>query len=173
MRIIVFGTTGMLGKYVSEYYKTFNYNVIEVNRKDVDVTDHNELYAMLNYLDLKMNDVVINCIGLVKQRININDLDFILTNAVFPHILANYCEARGAKMIHPSTDCVYSGLKGWYSEEDLHDAIDVYGKSKSLGEPKNCTVIRTSIIGEELRNKSSFIEWVKANKKNIPKTIRY
>jgi dTDP-4-dehydrorhamnose reductase len=78
--------------------------------------------------------------------------------------LANVCEYYDVKMIHPTTDCVYSGNKGKYSENDNYDVYDVYGMTKALGEPKNCTVIRTSIIGEEVNQGRSLIEWVKSEK---------
>jgi dTDP-4-dehydrorhamnose reductase len=70
-------------------------------------------------------------------------------------------------MIHPTTDCVYSGLKGSYNEDDKYDVSDVYGMSKAMGEPSNCTVIRTSIIGEELENKKSFLEFVRNSDSEI------
>lgn len=66
-------------------------------------------------------------------------------------------------MIHPTTDCVFSGKKGGYVETDVHDELGSYGMSKSLGEPVGCTCIRTSIIGRELFNKKSFLEWVISN----------
>jgi dTDP-4-dehydrorhamnose reductase len=166
MKIFVLGHTGMLGRYVSTYLKSQGHNVINVSRDEIDATKVKEenLRAILYHMGLKKDDVVINCIGMIKQKKDINELEFILVNSVFPRILANVCENEEAHMIHPSTDCVYSGKKGLYSELDIHDAMDVYGRTKSLGEPSNCTVIRTSIIGEELRGKLSFIEWVKSNK---------
>jgi dTDP-4-dehydrorhamnose reductase len=69
-------------------------------------------------------------------------------------------------MIQPTTDCVFSGTRGMYSEDDVHDEINAYGSSKSLGEPFGCTIIRTSIIGKELVNKKSFLEWVISNNNN-------
>jgi dTDP-4-dehydrorhamnose reductase len=94
----------------------------------------------------------------------LGDLNAILVNSVFPHILANVCEKLNINLIHPTTDCVYIGNKGNYTEKDEHDIQDVYGRTKSLGEPKNCMVIRTSIIGEETDNKRSLVEWVKSQK---------
>ena len=73
------------------------------------------------------------------------------------------CEKFGSRLIHITTDCVFSGQKGKYTEEDVHDCLDFYGKTKSLGEPTNAMVIRTSIIGEELSGKVSLIEWAKSN----------
>ena len=86
------------------------------------------------------------------------------------------------KLIHITTDCVFTGLTGFYTETSTHDSLDIYGKTKSLGEPEKATVIRTSIIGEELYNKKSLLEWVKTNKNNriekqkyfkLPKTNSY
>ena len=102
-------------------------------------------------LHVKSGDVIINCIGTIKPRVDsLGDLNAILVNSVFPRVLANVCETLGVNMIHPTTDCVYTGTKGSYDETDKYDVNDVYGMSKALGEPNNCTVIRTSIIGEEV-----------------------
>jgi len=166
MKIFVLGHTGMLGGYITTYFKLKQYDVINVSRNEIDASTIFEagLRAKLFHLGMRTGDVVINCIGMIKQKKDINPLDFIIVNAVFPRILANACEKEGVHLIHPTTDCVYSGLRGSYTEDDPHDALDVYGKTKSLGEPENATVIRTSIIGEELRGKLSFIEWVKSSK---------
>jgi len=83
---------------------------------------------------------------------------------MFPRILANCVETIGGFMIHPTTDCVYTGNKGSYDETDTFDVGDVYGMTKALGEPENCMVIRTSIIGEEVGQGRSLVEWVKSSK---------
>jgi dTDP-4-dehydrorhamnose reductase len=160
MRIFVLGSTGMLGRYVFTYLNSLKkYDVVGVTRKMVDATK----VRGNSFTSIVKGDVVINCIGVIKQRNKINPVDFILANSAFPWRVANHCEHVGAKFIHVTTDCVFSGAKGAYNEESLHDAIDIYGRTKSLGEPDNCCVIRTSIIGEELRNKVSLLEWVKSN----------
>lgn len=166
MKIFVLGGKGMLGRYVSTYFKLEGHNVVDITRKELDVIHlrEEELRAKLFFLGLRKGDVIINCIGMIKQRSDASDLDFIYINSMFPHILANVCENEGCKMIHPTTDCVYDGLLGRYTEDILHNALDVYGKSKSLGEPKNATVIRTSIIGEEIGQARSLVEWIKSNK---------
>lgn len=168
MNIFILGSNGMLGKYVSSYFKTNNYNVVNITRNELDVLNlrEEELRSKLFHLNLKENDIIINCIGMIKQRTNINDIDFIYINSIFPRILSNICEKENVKLIHPTTDCVYDGLKGNYIETDLHTATDVYGMTKSLGEPINATVIRTSIIGEEVGQSRSLVEWVKSNKNN-------
>ena len=165
MRITVFGYTGMLGRYVYEYFWRRNYNVVGVSRVDLDIATTNE--KELLSLGLLPNDVVINCAGLIKQRENISDSDFMSVNAAFPILLSKVCETVGCHLIHITTDCVFSGRTGFYTEISLHDATDVYGQSKSLGEPVNATTIRTSIIGEECGQSRSLLEWIKSNKGNL------
>lgn len=109
-------------------------------------------------------DYVINCIGTIKPFMAKDPIASIRINSIFPRELANACEKVGSKLIHITTDCVYSGAKGNYTEDDPHDALDDYGKSKSLGEPSNCMVIRTSIIGEEIHKNASLLEWAKSQK---------
>ena len=92
----------------------------------------------------------------------------IKVNSLLPHILAKVKAKKNCQVIHITTDCVFSGKDGFYTEESLHDAKDEYGKSKSLGESALNTNIRTSIIGEEILNKKSLLEWVKSqNNKQI------
>lgn len=158
----------MLGKYVYKYFLSLkNYNVIGLNRKDIDAskdTSSDLKTKLIKYQVLDINTIVINCMGMIKSRKDIDDIDFIYVNSIFPRILANACDFLGFKIIHPTTDCVFDGLKGKYDENNLHNATDVYGKTKSLGEPENATVIRTSIIGEEINQSRSLIEWIKSNK---------
>ena len=167
MKIYVFGYTGMLGRYVYTYLKSKGYGVVGISRKDMDITAFTEpqLRANLFHLGFKKDDVIINCMGTIKPMVDkYGTLNAIKVNSLFPHLLANVCEAEGYKMIHITTDCVFSGKKGMYNEDDLHDCTDVYGKTKSLGEPNNCTVIRTSIIGEEVEQTRSLVEWIKSMK---------
>lgn len=167
-RIFVLGASGMLGRYVWKYLATKDYTVIPVNRDVIDASSMTEekLRAILEVvLHVKSGDVIINCVGTIKPRVDsLGDLNAILVNSVFPRVLANVCETLGVNMIHPTTDCVYSGARGSYDETDVYDVSDVYGMSKALGEPKNCTVIRTSIIGEEVGQTRSLVEWVKSMK---------
>jgi dTDP-4-dehydrorhamnose reductase len=107
-------------------------------------------------------DVLINCIGIVKQLPAAQDsLQSIAINALFPHQLAQICREKNMRFIHMSTDCVFSGRKGNYSEKDPSDAEDLYGKTKYLGEVDypGCLTIRTSIIGRELDTAHGLIEW--------------
>jgi len=166
MNIYVLGSNGMLGSYTLKYL-SLKFNVTSINRDKIDASNSTEdsIGNTLKLLKIKSGDVIINCIGSIKPRVlELGDLNAIKVNSIFPRLLANACETLGIKLIHPTTDCVYSGLKGSYNEKDGRDATDVYGMTKALGEPNNCTIIRTSIIGEEINQKRSLIEWVKSNK---------
>lgn len=107
-------------------------------------------------------DVVINCIGLIKQLADVEDpLIAIPINSLLPHRLARLCAVAGARLIHVSTDCVFSGSKGNYLESDVSDAKDLYGRSKYLGEVDypNTITLRTSIIGHELGSAHGLVGW--------------
>jgi len=120
------------------------------------------LEAMHIAIDKINPEVIINCIGIVKQLPAAQDpLQSISINALFPHQLAQICRKKNIRLIHMSTDCVFSGHKGNYSETDTSDAEDLYGKTKYLGEVNypGCLTIRTSIIGRELETKHGLIEW--------------
>ena len=107
-------------------------------------------------------DIVINCIGIVKQLADSNDpLIALPINALLPHRLARLAQVAGARLVHMSTDCVFSGAKGNYVEGDLPDAYDLYGRSKLLGEVDypNAITLRTSIIGHELTGNRSLVDW--------------
>ena len=166
MKVCILGTSGMLGKYVEKHFESLNYEVISINRDIIDASSVSENYLKFIFtsLGLSKDDVIINCIGTIKPRIDaLGDLNGILVNSVFPRIIANVCESMEINLIHPTTDCVYSGLKGSYDENDKYDVSDVYGMSKAMGEPSNCTVIRTSIIGEEVGQGRSLVEWIKSS----------
>ncbi len=105
---------------------------------------------------------VVNCAGLVKQRDASTDiLENLEINAVAPHRIARLCRDAGARLIHVSTDCVFSGRRGMYAERDLADAEDLYGRTKFLGEPEgpHCLTLRTSFVGRELSAKAGLLEW--------------
>jgi dTDP-4-dehydrorhamnose reductase len=112
-------------------------------------------------------DAVINCIGIIKQRSSAKQSILSLEiNALLPHRLAVLCRLAGARLVHMSTDCVFSGRKGNYTESDVSDAEDLYGRSKFLGEvdEEGCITLRTSIVGHELSRKRSLLEWVLAQR---------
>ena len=106
-------------------------------------------------------EVVINCIGIIKQLENSNPMYPIMVNTLLPHQIANVCRAANIRMIHISTDCVFSGNTGSYTELSESDAIDLYGRTKFLGEVyyPHCLTLRTSIIGMELKNYLGLVEW--------------
>lgn len=107
-------------------------------------------------------DVVINAVGVIKQLPTAKDPIVSLTiNSLLPHRLAVLCQATRVRLIHISTDCVFSGRKGMYNENDMSDAEDLYGRSKFLGEINGpgCLTLRTSIIGRELGTSSGLVEW--------------
>ena len=146
----------VLLKRLSNYNK---YTIFDITRNKeerennfaCDVTNFNSLFEIIKKLN---PDYIINCIGvLIKGSIK-DPSNAILINALLPHKLVQFSKAINAKLIHISTDCVFDGLKGGYSETDIKTAQDTYGLSKSLGEindDKNLT-LRTSIIGPELKN---------------------
>lgn len=155
MRVFIFGASGMLGSYLTKYLKNF-FNVVPITRKNIDLNG-NFLLITSKY-KFNSDDVIINAAGIIKQR-NYSAQELIRVNSLFPHFLSTL----NCNVIHITTDCVFSGKDGSYDEDSLHDCLDDYGKSKSLGECKDLTIIRTSIIGEELHNKKSLVEWVKSN----------
>jgi dTDP-4-dehydrorhamnose reductase len=119
-------------------------------------------HAVSSLLLAEKPQVVVNAVGIVKQRdAAVDALESIEVNSLFPHHLANACHLVEAHLIHISTDCVFSGEKGSYTEADNPDPIDLYGRSKLLGEVSapGCLTIRTSMIGLELANYSSLVEW--------------
>lgn len=128
-----------------------------VSLSDVDNQDQ-----LIKLFATEHPDVVINCVGLIKQLEKANDpLSVLPLNAMLPHRLAGLCKISGARLIQISTDCVFSGKVGNYLEEDLSDATDLYGKSKFMGEVtySNCITLRTSIIGHELNGNYALLEW--------------
>lgn len=169
-KILIFGSNGMLGNYLKSYLSQ-SYNIISLTRNDYDLgkLSINGLTDLLTKNGITSNDVVINCAGVIpqasKQR-GLNTRLYFTINSLFPVILGQICDSMGAKMIHITTDCVFSGKDGSYDENSIHDELNDYGMSKSLGELCKATIIRTSIIGEEIINKRSLLEWVVSNRGN-------
>lgn len=177
MKILVLGASGMLGnamiRVLSEkddwqVYGTvrsesskrfFKADIAERLIIGVDVEQHDSL--MQAFIRTRP-DVVINCVGLIKQLADAEDpLQAIPINAMLPHRLAKLCELSGSRLVHMSTDCVFSGDKGGYREADPSDARDVYGRSKYLGEVSysHAVTLRTSIIGHELQSTHGLVGW--------------
>jgi dTDP-4-dehydrorhamnose reductase len=177
-KIAVIGSTGMLGREVSR--TTYpGYNLIELNRRSsptVNSNEHLQIDSNLNNLEAKMNfeevDYIINCAGLIRQKIEENNPESrrraFEANFEIPLKLVTLSEKYNFKIIQIGTDCVFSGHKGSYVETDSHDAQDLYGKSKSLGEipHENLSVLRTSIIGLEVESNSSLLSWLLSQPKN-------
>ena len=164
MEIFIFGSNGMLGNYIRSFLSQ-KYQVTGFTRDDYDLSKL-KIESLSNLLPLKENDIVINCAGVIPQAAKDRDIDRRLcfqVNSIFPVILSMICKQKNAKFIHITTDCVFSGKDGNYNENSIHDETSDYGISKSLGELCCGTIIRTSIIGEEIYNKRSLLEWVRAN----------
>jgi dTDP-4-dehydrorhamnose reductase len=160
VKILIVGSTGMLGYAVSSYFKTNDYDVVELSRNEFDIANDS-----MDKFESYLNGVgaVINCAGVIKPTIAKNSIENVLKiNSLFPRNLAMVCNKRDIKCFHITTDCVYTGKKGKYSEEDYFDADDLYGLSKNAGENKDCMVLRTSIIGEENGQSRSLLEWAKS-----------
>ncbi|MCK4614029.1 MAG: SDR family oxidoreductase [Thermoplasmata archaeon] len=161
-RAVVIGANGMLGYGVSEYFKEHNYDVIEITRKEFDIAkDHIEKLDAT----IKECDFIVNCAGVIKPRIARTPVEDVLkVNAIFPRNLAKLSNKYDKQCFHITTDCVFSGKKGNYDENDYYDAENLYGLSKNAGDIAECMVIRTSIIGEEKNNNRSLLSWVKSQK---------
>ena len=166
MKIVIFGSNGMLGNYLKSYLGK-KYELLPLTRKDIDISiaDESKLLQFMHD-NINKDDIIINACAILKQDEN-NIIDMIKVNSLFPHILAKFKKEVGCNVIHITTDGVFSGKKGSYIESDEHDGIDVYGKSKSLGENPTITNIRTSIIGEEKTNNKYLLEWVISNKGKV------
>lgn len=138
---------------------SFPQNLDHLVRRGVDATSERQMLGLLEELS---PDAVINCAGLIKQRQEGQDPEpAIIANALLPHRLARICAPVGARLVHLSTDCVFSGATGNYREESLPDCTDVYGRTKLLGEVTygDAVTLRTSIIGPELDRGLGLVSW--------------
>ena len=155
--IYVLGSTGMMGRYLCSYFTQQGMEFTPVSRPTLDASDDMSISRFANRLC--QGDVVINVIGVTNKKLEGVSHEYVHdVNTWFPIILAGYCADVKAKMYHISTDCVYNGSKGGYTERDKTNAKDLYGMSKRLGEPPNCAVIRTSILGEG--ESREFLGWI-------------
>lgn len=186
MKILILGASGMLGNAALRVLSgpPFDHDVHGTVRSrgcfryfpehltqrlidGVDVLDDNQLTAVLAKV---RPDVVINCVGVIKQQGSAkNPLVTLPLNSLFPHRLAGLCDLAGIRLIHVSTDCVFTGSKGGYREEDSPDATDLYGLSKYLGEVDypHAVTLRTSIIGHELGTSLSLVDWFLSQKERV------
>ncbi|WP_309680832.1 SDR family oxidoreductase [Polaromonas sp.] len=184
-RVLVLGASGMLGNAVLRLFaQSSGYEAIGSARSSgvlrllpeglrdrvicgVDVESFDSLTSLFANA---RPDVVINCIGLVKQLAEADDpLAAIPINALLPHRLARLCDVAGARLVHMSTDCVFAGSRGMYTEADISDAKDLYGRSKYLGEVDypHAITLRTSIIGHELSGAHSLVGWFLAQQGSV------
>ena len=186
-KILIFGASGMIGStLVKVISMNKSFDVIGVLRRKSYkkfFSDQKLKFLIYNYSSIDLDslkkilltsnpDVVINCSGITKQRINNNDLQKIFfMNSIFPHRLAYFAKKMNFKLIQISTDCVFSGklLKGSYKENDVPDAEDTYGKTKFIGEVtgENILTLRTSTIGHELLTRKGLLEWFLSQKKKM------
>ena len=177
-KVLILGASGMLGHTL--FYELLNNRGCDVKGTVRSLTEVNGYFLpdmmerVVENIDATMidsvekvikdftPDVVINCIGIIKQLpISKEAIPVITLNSLFPHQVASLCKEHGCRLIHISTDCVFDGAKGSYTEEDRLSADDLYGISKYMGEVKydHSITIRTSIIGHELSSNFSLIEW--------------
>ena len=168
-KVIILGSTGMLGHLVYHFLDSTNkydlYNLSFRNKLNyktiiVDISDQQKLSNLINDIS---PDVIINCVGVLIKGSKENLKNAIYINAYFPHWLKDVCEEIDCRLIHVSTDCVFSGKNGGNDENSIKDATDDYGKTKSLGEfdSINHLCIRTSIIGPELKqNGEGLLHWL-------------
>ncbi|WP_120508238.1 dTDP-4-dehydrorhamnose reductase family protein [Rahnella bruchi] len=184
-KILVIGANGMLGASIYRYYNSKNeYEVLGTVRSDVIKTNLNELgfTQIVSDIDVRNENsiselisqfkpnFVFNCVGIIKQLADSKKpILAIKINALFPHELAAICTANKSKLIHFSTDCVFSGDKGNYKEIENPDALDLYGRSKFLGEVDydGHITLRTSIIGHEINTQHSLVDWFLAQNNRV------
>jgi dTDP-4-dehydrorhamnose reductase len=172
MRVLILGGTGMLGHKLCQRFRD-RFDTWVTTRGSLDYPVHEAIFPehvickvdvsnfddVIKAMALAEPHIVVNCVGVIKQLLS-DPMTFISINSLYPHKLANLCRACDARLIHISTDCVFSGEKGWYNESDKTDATDLYGMTKRLGEvPAPALTLRTSIIGPELNTKNGLLEW--------------
>ena len=167
-KVLVLGSTGMLGHQVVNYLSAFDeFEVVDISfrnklRSKTVILDVSNQELLKKTIQKMRPDHIINCIGVLIDGANSNIANAIYINAYLPHLLANIAETIDAKLVHISTDCVFSGEKGHYTEVDEKDGQDTYAKTKALGEIIDDTnvTLRTSIIGPELKsNGEGLFHW--------------
>ncbi len=176
MRILILGGDGMLGHQLLNAWEDAHDVRVTLRGGESDYRQYglfnlaNSIYGIdvRNFGRIEgivkafRPEAIVNAVGIVKQRPEAHDAVVSLeVNAVFPHRLSLLCREAGVRLVQVSTDCVFSGSRGMYSEDDLEDARDLYGRSKLLGEVRDAHVVtlRTSMIGLELARKKSLVEW--------------
>jgi dTDP-4-dehydrorhamnose reductase len=186
MRVLILGAGGMLGhKLYQQFQPRFDtwatvrsgyaayqrYGLLHDDRI-IGGVDAFNIDTVIRALGEIKPDVVVNCIGIIKQlRAAKDPIISLEINSLFPHRAANLAAAAGARFIHISTDCVFNGRKGGYTEDDPSDAEDLYGRSKFLGEvheQPHALTLRTSIIGRELNSRAGLVEWFLSHRPGQP-----
>lgn len=162
MNIIILGSNGMLGSMLCFYANNNNIKIIPIDRTIFNAID-DPVEKLKEFICSK--SYIINCIGAIPQK-KYNNSEFIELNTLFPHRLNLFCKEQNTKLIHISTNCVFSGRKTNYIETDIPDENELYGKSKSDGEPSDALTIRCSIIGFEKKTNFGLLEWFLQNKSN-------
>lgn len=169
MKVLILGSTGMLGHILSDYLTKLNkYDIYNLSRSSCnqnklflcDVTNKKNLKKIINKIS---PEIVINCIGILNEDANENPKEANFINSILPNFLIEISKSLKFKLIHISTDCVFSGQTGNYNEYSVKDAKDVYGKTKSEGEfdLKQHLTLRTSFIGPDLnKNGKGLFQWI-------------
>ena len=177
MKLLIFGPDGLLGNTIIKFFFQKNdYEVFGLLRDSSKIRFFKKNYQknffeiknVLDFVDIEKKikelrpNVIINCLGITNKNFSNNLIcKYIQINSLFPHKLHQICTSLDIRLIHLSTDCIFSGRKGFYSETDIPDPIDFYGKSKFLGELNyaNSITLRKSVIGHELITKNGLLEW--------------
>ena len=167
-RVIILGSTGMLGHVLHFVLENeFDFELFDISyRKKLTnnsiICDVNNINDLDKKIEKIKPDVIVNCIGILIKRSKIDSANTIYINSYLPHRLKQIADKIGARVIQISTDCVFSGKKGYYSENHIPDSTDIYGRSKALGELINDRdlTIRTSIVGPEIKNDGEgLLDW--------------
>ena len=168
-KILVLGSTGMLGHVLcnklesNSKYHLYNVSFRKKLNSKTTIIDVSDFEKLKDFIEEIKPDFIVNCIGVLINGSNKNIKNAIYLNAYLPHLLNQLCNSINIKLIHVSTDCVFSGNTGGYHENSIKDAIDDYGKTKSLGEfnSQSNLCIRTSIIGPEIKqNGEGLLHWL-------------
>jgi dTDP-4-dehydrorhamnose reductase len=173
-KVIVLGSSGMLGSHITRFLESQDHNIVEFNRNNKAVSNAGEIFYLDvrrgNLLEILANysnfDYLVNCIGVIRHKIKMDSVESIisctLVNSVFPLELSKFATRSKCKVINVYTDCVFSGTKGVYTESDTKDPTDLYGHTKLIGEQNSTQTmnIRSSFIGKELESKVELLSWL-------------
>lgn len=167
MKLLVIGCNGMAGHMISLYLKEQGHDVTGFARSkskyvNTEIGDASDLERIKEVVSKGRYDTVINCIGLLNQFAENDHANAVLMNSYLPHFLVKITEGTDSQVIHMSTDCVFSGKTGGYTEDSVRDGASFYDRSKALGEledDKNLT-LRQSIVGPDIKTKGiGLLNW--------------